>query len=159
MLLWGLHVTLFSSIWADPIFLACLRGKLLQSPYEVDGPPLELLQQFHVLFSLGTPEQCSVLQVGSHSILNTQKHPSASKLARGSEACQQDLHSRASAGAFPDLSTIVVRKNCYTGILRVLVLSGPSYLIKEYLSGGHICYPFLFPIHSQPSKSLSFIIW
>lgn len=118
---------------------------MLQSLYQLHGPPLELLQQLHVLF-LGRPEQCTVLQVGSHSILSTQKHPLCSKLAQGSKARQQDLHSGASAGAFLVLSTVLVCKNCHTGILRVLVLSGRSYLAKEFLSGGHICYPDPFSI-------------
>lgn len=72
--------------------------------------------------------------------------PYASKLAQGSKACQQDLLSGASTGAFLVLSTILMYKNCYTGILRVLVLSGPSYLTKEFLSGEHINYPDPFSI-------------
>lgn len=47
---------------------------MLQTPYQLHGPPLELLQQLHVLLLLGSPERCTVLQVGSHSILSTQKH-------------------------------------------------------------------------------------
>ncbi|GAB0186614.1 mitochondrial enolase superfamily member 1 [Grus japonensis] len=43
-----------------------LIGQVLQPSDHLHGPPLDLLQQFHVLCMLGTPELDTVLQVGSH---------------------------------------------------------------------------------------------
>jgi len=41
-------------------------GEVLQPSDHLCGPPLDLLQQLHVLPVLGTPELNTVLQVGSH---------------------------------------------------------------------------------------------
>uniref|UniRef100_A0A8B9GCQ8 DNA helicase n=1 Tax=Amazona collaria TaxID=241587 RepID=A0A8B9GCQ8_9PSIT len=47
---------------SHPIFIR----EVLQSPDHPRGPPLHLFQQFHVLFTLRTPEQHTILQVRSH---------------------------------------------------------------------------------------------
>ncbi|RMC13811.1 hypothetical protein DUI87_08894 [Hirundo rustica rustica] len=46
---------------SQPVFTV----KMLQSSYQLCGPPPDLLQQLHVLLMLGTPELDTALQVGS----------------------------------------------------------------------------------------------
>ena len=45
---------------------AVLIGEVLQPSDHLHGPPLDPLQQLHVLLVLGAPELDAVLQVGSH---------------------------------------------------------------------------------------------
>ncbi|KAK4822675.1 hypothetical protein QYF61_019042 [Mycteria americana] len=47
---------------SQPVFI----GVVLQPSDHLCGPPLDSLQQVHVLLMLGTPEPNAVLQVGSH---------------------------------------------------------------------------------------------
>lgn len=55
-LLWGLHTAFSSPSWTAQTFTACLHRGVLQSSYQLHGPLLDLLQQFHVLLVLGAPE-------------------------------------------------------------------------------------------------------
>ena len=59
----------------DPVLLQVKEPQLSQSVVvrevlqcsdHLCGPPLDLLQQLHVLLVLGAPELATVLQVGSH---------------------------------------------------------------------------------------------
>ncbi|KAK4808881.1 hypothetical protein QYF61_007996 [Mycteria americana] len=47
---------------SQPVFI----GEVLQPSDHLHGPPLDLLQQVHVLLMLGAPQVDAVLQVGSH---------------------------------------------------------------------------------------------
>ncbi|KAK4813670.1 hypothetical protein QYF61_017637, partial [Mycteria americana] len=47
---------------SQPVFI----GEVLQPSHHLRGPPLDSLQQVHVLLMLGAPELDTVLQVGSH---------------------------------------------------------------------------------------------